>query len=208
MGKRATAKERGMTDIRCALLDGDRTTTGGVLIGTDNSTHHGTRMAVRGDFATCPACKAGGLVFNDCDPSFTLMGKDILVEGARVHCNCPTKPRVLASQNTFTIQVNRGGSHALMQPLFGRSDNGAQSSNESDEVIEQYFELVDAKTGRPEEGYRHDLFCDGRRVNQDASFGGRSAVVGGRVAMSIVLWLDKSRGVSHDGSPEGVSPHF
>lgn len=98
-----------MPDIRRALLNGNETTSGGVLIGScETMSHHGTRVAVQGDFATCPACKNGGPVFNDCEPNFNLMGKSILVEGARVHCKCPEKPYVIPSQNDFTIEVNRG----------------------------------------------------------------------------------------------------
>ncbi|WP_174425860.1 M35 family metallo-endopeptidase [Cupriavidus basilensis] len=98
-----------MMNLRCALRDGDRTSNNGMLMGTGEMTHHGARVGVEGDFATCPVCKSGGTVTNDCYPAFSLMDKQILVEGACVNCKCAVKPIVIASLNTFTIQVNRGG---------------------------------------------------------------------------------------------------
>ncbi|MHA7682178.1 M35 family metallo-endopeptidase [Cupriavidus sp. PET2-C1] len=98
-----------MMDIRCALRNGDRTSNNGVLIGTGEMTQDGVQLGVEGDFATCPVCKSGGVVTNDCYPAFDLMDKQILVEGARVNCKCAARPFVIASQNTFTIQVTRGG---------------------------------------------------------------------------------------------------
>lgn len=110
----------GMSDMRSALLNGNKTSSGGVLIGTgETMMHHGTRVAVQGDFATCPACKVGGPVFNNCEPSFVVMEKSILVEGARVHCRCHNKPYVIPSQNSFTIAVNRGGRFTDPADAFG-----------------------------------------------------------------------------------------
>lgn len=99
-----------MPDIRYALKNHDRTTTGGVLIATTvGMWDHSTPVGVEGDFATCPACKEGGPVFNDCNPSFDVLGKQILVSGARVYCKCVKQPLVIASQSMFTIEVNLGG---------------------------------------------------------------------------------------------------
>lgn len=98
-----------MMHLRCALRDGDRTSNNGMLMGTGEMTHDVARVGVEGDFATCPVCKSGGTVTNDCYPAFSLTDKQILVEGARVNCKCAVKPIVIASQNTFTIEVTRGG---------------------------------------------------------------------------------------------------
>ncbi|MGO4811332.1 M35 family metallo-endopeptidase [Cupriavidus sp. 2MCAB6] len=100
-----------MDDMREALKHGDKTGTGGVLISTViDFAHHGVAVAAEGDHATCPACKVGGPVMNDAYPHFTLMdGRQILVRGARVMCQCADKPLVIPSQADFIIQVNRGG---------------------------------------------------------------------------------------------------
>lgn len=94
-------------DERYLLGEGDRTGTEGILTASSNSTNMGKRIAVEGDFATCPACKVGGPVYNDCDPHWTDIGKAVLVEGARVFCQCKENPRVFASQFTMPTQVNR-----------------------------------------------------------------------------------------------------
>ncbi|WP_313819265.1 M35 family metallo-endopeptidase [Cupriavidus sp.] len=91
------------------MLDGaSRTSTGGWLIATSDSTNMGKRLGLEGDHGTCPACKVGGPVYNDCDPRWTDMGKSVLVEGARVYCQCKEKPRVFASQFTMSSEVVSG----------------------------------------------------------------------------------------------------
>lgn len=95
-------------DIRQLLDEGSRTSTGGWLIATSDSTNMGKRLGVEGDHATCPACKVGGPVYNDCDPRWTDNGKAVLVEGARVFCKCTEKPRVFASQFTMSTEVQSG----------------------------------------------------------------------------------------------------
>ncbi|WP_454764872.1 PAAR domain-containing protein [Cupriavidus campinensis] len=181
-----------MPDIRYALRNGDATSTNGVLIATgETMLHHGVKVGVEGDYATCPACKAGGAVMNDCYPAFDIRGKQILVSGARVHCKCPTRPIVVHSQTNFTIEVNRGGRHAP-PPLSSTATANIDVASHDNQIIEQYYELVDADTGEPVSGFRYDLFVDGQQISQDAPFSeGTSATVRGGVSMSIVMWLDK-----------------
>ncbi|HEY0821966.1 MAG TPA: PAAR domain-containing protein, partial [Rhizobacter sp.] len=137
-----------MSDMRCALLHGNKTTSGGTLIGTgDSMTHHGTRVAVEGDFATCPACKVGGPVINDCEPNFRLMGKSILVEGARVLCQCQRKPLIIASQNTFTIEVNRSGAAAQRAAAEAKTVHTLFAAG--DPRYDQRIQLLDEASGAP-----------------------------------------------------------
>ncbi|MBF6991118.1 MULTISPECIES: PAAR domain-containing protein [Cupriavidus] len=182
-----------MPDIRYALLDGDKTNANGVLIATGESMfHHGVKVGVEGDYATCLACKAGGPVMNDCYPAFDLRGKQILVSGARVYCKCPTNPIVIHSQTNFTIEVNRMGHYA--PPLSSGPSSSVVSASHDTQIIEQYYELVDAETGAGEEGYRYDLFVEGQRISQDTPFGsGATPTVRGGVSMEIVMWLDKAK---------------
>lgn len=102
----------------------------------------------KGDFATCRACKSLGQVLNDAYPHFTLQsGKQILVRGARVMCNCPNKPLIIPSQHNFNIEVNRqshtpprGGQGAYASPIVGRSEYAAHTS---EKVTDQQSGLVD-----------------------------------------------------------------
>ncbi|RZT39424.1 PAAR domain-containing protein [Cupriavidus agavae] len=100
-----------MSGIRYALKHGDRTTSGGMLMasGAGFMTHHGVLVGVEGDLATCPACKGHGRVQNDCRPNFDLMGRQLLVSGARVYCGCASPPFVIHSQWDFRVEVLAGG---------------------------------------------------------------------------------------------------
>lgn len=113
-----------MADIRYALRDGDATTTGGVLIAKGFFfTHHGKTVALEGDTATCPACKAQGRVYNDCTPNFDVMGMRLLVSGARVYCKCAEPPRVIHSQQDFSIEVVAGTGRNPEEDVDERADS-------------------------------------------------------------------------------------
>jgi len=95
-----------MKDIRYALTHGDITSTGGKLHATGETFKiEGKRLGVEGDFATCPACKSGGPVFNVGRPIATFIHEAVLVAGAEVHCRCATRPVVFASQTLTRIEV-------------------------------------------------------------------------------------------------------
>ncbi|SOY39783.1 conserved hypothetical protein [Cupriavidus taiwanensis] len=95
--------EATMPDIRYALRNGGKTSSNGTLIATGQSMfHHDVTVGVEG--ATCPACKAGGPVMNDCYPSFDIQGKEILVntrEGAQM-----TRAVLVASLLALSVAAN------------------------------------------------------------------------------------------------------
>lgn len=131
-----------MADTRDALRNGDKTSTNGILIATGRSAfHHNVTLGVEGDYATCPACKVGGPVMNDCYPAFDIHGKQVLVSGARVFCKCSTKPFVIPSQRDFTIEVNRGGYRGAA-PIVPTSNLAPDASNKFVEDMQnkQYAE--------------------------------------------------------------------
>lgn len=94
-----------MTTYRHLLRSGDATSTNGVLIASGDLIRGDTRVAVEGDYATCPACDGGGVVFNTCTPTFRQRGRRVLVHGAYVNCRCEVKPIVLASRGSLGIEV-------------------------------------------------------------------------------------------------------
>ena len=85
-------------DTRYLIGEGDKTGTGGYQSASSTSTNMGKRIALEGDYASCPACKAGGPVYNDCDPRWYENGKAVLVEGSRVFCQCK-RSRVFLPRN-------------------------------------------------------------------------------------------------------------
>ncbi|CAG9173457.1 hypothetical protein LMG23992_02458 [Cupriavidus laharis] len=138
-----------MPDIRYALRNGDATSTGGILIATgDSMFHHGVKVGVEGDYATCPACKAGGPVMNDCYPAFGLHGKQILVSGARVYCKCAKRPVVQPSQSDFTIEVNRSGAAGEANSESEVATAG-QLVRSNSHQYDQRVQLLDEGTGAP-----------------------------------------------------------
>ncbi|ODV43326.1 hypothetical protein AWV79_18140 [Cupriavidus sp. UYMMa02A] len=123
---------------------GDKTSTGGILIATGRSViHHGTTVGVEGDYATCPACKSGGEVRNDCYPAFDIEGKQILVSGARVYCSCSTHPIVFASQGDFTIEVNRRGAGSSSSSLQPKAFGAPEPKNDAGDTYDEQVRVVD-----------------------------------------------------------------
>ncbi|AVA33988.1 MULTISPECIES: PAAR domain-containing protein [Cupriavidus] len=179
-----------MPDTRYALRNGDKTTTNGILIATGESmTHHGVKVGVEGDHATCPVCSVGGPVMNDCYPAFNVHGKQILVSGARVYCKCQKPPLVIHSQTNFTIEVNRS-SRGIVNTES--ASYASLASTDSAEIIEQYFEIT-GEDGQPVEDYRYDLFASGAQVARNTKMnGGRTISVDGGHDLHIVMWLDKN----------------
>lgn len=137
-------------DVRYALKNYDQTTTGGVLISTTQGmTHHGTPVGVEGDFATCPACKEGGLVFNDCNPNFGVLGKQILVSGARVYCKCEKRPLVIPSQSDFTIEVLRSADPSRGGDSFGSSPIARDLARDGESEYADRYAFIDRHSGKP-----------------------------------------------------------
>ncbi len=139
-----------MPDIRYALRNGDTTTTGGMLhaSGAGRMTHHGQPVGVEGDIATCPACDSSGKVFNDCRPPFNVMGRLLLVSGARVYCGCATQPLVIASQSDFRLAVSSGSAAApgLSRPVAvadNTADDARYTSNPPAASYDEEIRCID-----------------------------------------------------------------
>ncbi|MDT6962421.1 PAAR domain-containing protein [Cupriavidus sp. SZY C1] len=156
-----------MPEFRYALLDGDKTTTGGVLAAACPLPfrHQGTLAAVEGNIATCPKCQSAGPVWNDCDAGFEVAGKRILVSGAKVYCKCPTPPLVIHSQTTFRVEVRSGGEPQLpsRQTAYAESGQAPQGlrpagfvrarAAQAEEDIEVF--IFDSRYWPPESSFGH-----------------------------------------------------
>ncbi|MBP0637802.1 PAAR domain-containing protein [Cupriavidus sp. AcVe19-6a] len=139
-----------MADIRYPLKNGDKTSTVGILIATGRSVfHHGTTVGVEGDYASCPACKSGGEVRNDCYPAFDFEGKQILVSGARVYCGCSTHPIVLPSQGNFTVEVNRRGAGSSSPSPHSKITGATESEEAAGDTYDEQVRVVDGNTHAP-----------------------------------------------------------
>lgn len=111
-----------MTTYRYLLRSGDFTSTNGILIASGDLIRGNMRVAVEGDYATCPACDGGGVVFNTCVPTFRQRGRRVLVHGAYVNCQCAVKPTVSASRGSLGIEVQM----AELDIPYGEHPNEAE----------------------------------------------------------------------------------
>jgi uncharacterized Zn-binding protein involved in type VI secretion len=195
-----------MPDTRYALKNYDQTTTGGVLIATTQGmTHHGTPVGVEGDFATCPACKVGGPVFNDCHPNFSVMGKQILVTGARVHCKCERKPWVIHSQSDFTIEVDRGGyqGSTLDSGQHAPAMHGSDSNVEHAGRYDLVFHVKHERTGKNLCQVRYKITLeDGRNFIGVTDEAGRTQKVSANAALTARIEIPYYDNSTTDPSSE------
>jgi uncharacterized Zn-binding protein involved in type VI secretion len=111
-----------MPTYRRLLRSGDVTSTNGVLIASGELIRGNLRVAVEGDYATCPACERGGVVFNTCRPAFMQRGRRVLVHGAYVNCLCNVKPMVLSSQGALGIEVQLLGIETSHKKILSEHD--------------------------------------------------------------------------------------
>jgi uncharacterized Zn-binding protein involved in type VI secretion len=131
-------------------LDGDLTTTGAVCIASTSSYQAGKRRALRlGDVTTrCPKCKKAGVIV-DGVPFFVIQGKPAVVEGARVHCECPDgSNRVIAqSSPAASSHSTQAASPASVSPsTSATAKTPAQAYNafavDSSSALEPGFHIV------------------------------------------------------------------
>ena len=83
------------------ILDGDRTTAGGTVIGScAHIPVDGRKLALEGDQVKCPACNSMGVI--ECVPpirrSTAQDGRQFSVDGDLCMCACSVPPKLLASQ--------------------------------------------------------------------------------------------------------------
>ncbi|KPC50286.1 PAAR domain-containing protein [Amantichitinum ursilacus] len=89
--------------IRNNIVQGDKTTSGGVVIGASlNFTNEGRILAGEGDTCTCPACHSIGRIVcvgprHEC----IYDGRQDALEGDLVFCNCPKPHKLIASMNSM-----------------------------------------------------------------------------------------------------------
>lgn len=190
-----------MAEFRYPLKNGDRTSTGGILIATGKSfIHHDTTVGVEGDYATCPACKSGGQVRNDCYPAFGIKGKQVLVSGARVYCECPTHPIVLPSQENFRIEVNRRGEGISSSPLQPTTSAVTGYEEDVGNSYDEQVRVVDSKTQVPLVGLPYYIVAsDGAAYHGYTDDDGRCKRVSTAQAETLTVYLGEDAEMRMEG---------
>jgi uncharacterized Zn-binding protein involved in type VI secretion len=93
---------------RYDIVKGDATTVGGVVQGGDATDIIGDReQAYENDPVWCPACKAMGKIVCD-GPRISTTGPDgrqAALSDDLCVCQCPTPPRLIASQTASYVEI-------------------------------------------------------------------------------------------------------
>ncbi|MDE2401015.1 MAG: PAAR domain-containing protein [Burkholderiales bacterium] len=168
------------------IVLGDQTDHGGVVIEASVMTDtHGKGIARVGDQVTCPKRNHGTTVIVTGDPTMIIDGKAAARHGDKCACGA-----ILISSQ-FVSTVGDGGTSNPQAASAAQAAGAAHLATHHDddeEVLEQYFELVDGH-GNPAKNFKYDLIADGQVHTRGASFsGGKTAVVTGDKDVSIVVW--------------------
>ncbi|MBN3790635.1 PAAR domain-containing protein [Burkholderia sp. Ac-20353] len=88
---------------RNCLKVGDKSSAGGTVIdGIPTCTHHGGELTYLGARVACPSCKSmGQIVPKGPRLPYSLMGKEVALEGDVCSCRCYPPPTMIASQSTM-----------------------------------------------------------------------------------------------------------
>jgi uncharacterized Zn-binding protein involved in type VI secretion len=144
------------------IVLGDTTSHGGVVVGSTQVTDtHGKRLARVGDQVTCPKRGHGTTVIVTGDPSMIVDGAPVARHGDKCACGAV----LISSQMVSTVSDGAGG-HAFSA---GRSTHGGAfkadhliAKTTDAQALEQFFEILDASTGKPVENLRYKLAHGGQ----------------------------------------------
>jgi uncharacterized Zn-binding protein involved in type VI secretion len=176
---------------RYTITLGALTTAGGKVISASaNGRINGRQIALEGDRIFCPSCKSEGKIMCVA-PRIPERwnGRQVALDNDLCACGCAVPPKLIARQN---VRYQTIGQNEVPETAKCSIANNQEANNE--EVIEQYFSLVDAK-GAPIEGFRYDLFHEGKLHTKASSFiDGRTASVSGGGNLELVAWIPDREG--------------
>lgn len=180
------------------IVVGDKTSHGGVVIqGSTTSDTSGKAIARVGDKVTCPrkGCPSINTIVTTSDPTIIVDGMPGAFHGDKTACGA-----TLISSQVVTNSDPQGGDGAIRASSGAASAGGlstlaAQSSlsnDEQDEIVEQYYEVLDADDN-PVQGYRYDLFSNGAALKKAGDLStGITIAKNGDAELALVAWLNKA----------------
>lgn len=180
------------------IVLGDTTDHGGVVVGASQvSLTHDKPIARVGDQVTCPRRGHGTTVIVTGDPTMIIDGKPAARHGDKCACGAT----LISSQFVSTVGdgggAGNGASHTHADDAVVAHANSQTSTNDDEEVLEQFYEALDAD-GQPIDGYKFDLFANDALHTKAAHLAsGRSAVVEGNAALRLVMWVAGDGGARH-----------
>lgn len=130
---------------------GDPITHGGTVVSaTVGYVMFGKEVAGRGDTATCPIRGHGVVTIVEGDPSWTINGKNVALEGHKCSCGCSlisTLPNVGRSYEA-TGETGAG---------IGGSEAGTLAKAKEGGSYDEHFVLRDIATGNPVSGFAYGM---------------------------------------------------
>ncbi|WP_175731389.1 PAAR domain-containing protein [Burkholderia ambifaria] len=147
---------------RRAVRNGDPTTTGGVVIAvTSTMSHHGKRVAVDGDKATCGNCEGAFPIVGGAQHMIH-HGRCVALEGDTVLCPCG-KNRLIAGSDS-TIFYGNDGSRNAANPFAARSASAPARYAPGSGIHDEQYVLRDADSGRPLANVRYRIRLSSGKV--------------------------------------------
>ncbi|UEP24300.1 PAAR domain-containing protein [Burkholderia ambifaria] len=138
---------------RRAVRNGDPTTTGGVVLAvTSTMSHHGKRVAVDGDKATCGNCEGAFPIVGGAQHMIH-HGRCVALEGDTVLCPCG-KNRLIAGSDS-TIFYGDDGSRNAANPFAARSASAPARYAPGSGIHDEQFVIRDVCTKQPLSNVRY-----------------------------------------------------
>jgi uncharacterized Zn-binding protein involved in type VI secretion len=145
---------------RALIVEGDKTSHGGtVMEGSAFSLTGGRKIAREGDKVYCPRCKRMTSIICG-DQTMIVDGAPVARDGDKTSCGAT----LIAGQQQ-TYRDNGGGNVGSFASLFSPySESEAvpvANQQEANDELEQYFEFIDASTGKPVSGLQYKIEKEG-----------------------------------------------
>lgn len=190
---------------RHTITLGASTTAGGKVISASSSgSIHGVPIALEGDMIFCKGCRGPGRIV--CvGPRIpeTWGGKQVALENDLCACGCTPPPRLLSDQfaryqsitdHTASSSTSSTDAHIGHMALAGVASN----IGTDDEIIEQYFSLLDENES-PLTEYHYDIFRDGDLHANAVKFeDGQTVAIAGQGKLELVMWYSRD-GATRNG---------
>jgi uncharacterized Zn-binding protein involved in type VI secretion len=179
---------------KALVRNGDRTTTGGVVIATtSNRCDNGKPIALHGEEATCGKCNGIHKIFGTCTNA-TYRGRASVFDGDLVLCPCGQN-RVIAGPDARCSAESGNCSPVAASALSVDSDEFNARLGYAYDEFEHYFEIVDANTGAPIEGMTYMLISDGLSLaNSESLMAGKTIAVSktDHPNLTFIAWREGS----------------
>lgn len=170
---------------------GDPTTHGGTVVSaTVGYVMFGKEVAGRGDTAKCPIRGHGVVTIVEGDPSWTINGKNVALEGHKCSCGCSlisTLPNVGRSYEAA------GEAGVGSVPETGAPANsmryGEQTAHRAadEDGYDQHFLLTDEVTGEPLANRFYRMIWDGKTIEDYTDSEGLTQRVTAESALEVKI---------------------